>query len=170
MLLNYKEFKMRYVTVFILALIFWLLITFRFTLSNVIAGCVASLFCALIFGRYFFHNVYKFLQPSRYFWFIIYLFIFIWECIKANLDVAYRVLHPGMPIKPGIVKVRTTLKSGFARTMLANSITMTPGTITIDIIDDDIYIHWIYVRSEDPEVYTHMITGLFEKYIKKFAE
>ena len=161
---------MRYLAVFILSLVFWLLITFRLTLPNIITGTIASLICSAIFSRYYFHNVYKFLQPQRYMWFLIYLVIFIWECIKANFDVAYRVLHPAMPIKPGIVRLKTSLKSEFARTLLANSITMTPGTITVDIIDDEYYIHWIYVKSEDPEVYTRMITGVFEKYIKKFAE
>jgi multicomponent Na+:H+ antiporter subunit E len=75
-----------------------------------------------------------------------------------------------MPIRPGIVKVKTSLKSDMAKMLLANSITMTPGTITVDIIDDDLYIHWIYIKSEDPEVYTGMITGAFEKYIKKIVE
>jgi len=161
---------MRYVTVFILSLIFWLLLTFKITVPNLIVGSVAALICSLIFGRYYFHSVYKFLQPQRYFWFLVYLVIFIWECIKANFDVAYRVLHPAMPIRPGIVKVKTTLKSEMARTLLANSITMTPGTIAVDIIGDYLYIHWIYVRSEDPEVYTGMITGAFEKYIKRIIE
>ncbi|MCX6329459.1 MAG: Na+/H+ antiporter subunit E [Bacteroidia bacterium] len=161
---------MRYVTVFILSLIFWLLLTFKITVPNIIVGSVASLICALIFTRFFIHNIYKLIQPHRYFWFLIYLVVFIWECIKANFDVAYRVLHPAMPIRPGIVKVKTTLKSELARTLLANSITMTPGTISVDIIGDYLYIHWIYVRSEDPEVYTSMITGAFEKYIKKIIE
>ena len=161
---------MRYMTIFILSLIFWLLITFRFTLPNLIVGSVAAMLTTLVFGKYFIHNVYKFLQPHRYFWLTVYLFIFIWECLKANIDVAYRVLHPAMPIKPGIVKVKTGLKSEFARTLLANSITMTPGTISVDIIGDYIYIHWIYVRSEDPEVYTDIILGQFEKYIKKIIE
>jgi multicomponent Na+:H+ antiporter subunit E len=151
-------------------MIFWLLITFRFTAANIVAGAVASFLTAFIFGRYYFHNVGKFLQPRRWFWFIVYLFTFLWACLKANLDVAYRVLHPALPIRPGIVKVRTTLKSDFARTLLANSITMTPGTITVDIVGDDMYIHCIYIRSEDPAVYTSMITGRFEDYIKKFAE
>ncbi len=155
---------------FILALVFWLLITFRFTLPNLLVGSVAALACAAIFSKYYFHNVYKFLQPQRYFWFIVYLFIFVWACIKANFDVAYRVLHPSMPIRPGIVRVRTTLKSEFAKTLLANSITMTPGTITVDIIDDSLYIHWIFIRSEDPEIYTRMIIGVFEKYIKRIIE
>jgi len=47
---------------------------------------------------------------------------------------------------------------------------MTPGTITVDIIDDFLYIHWIYVHSEDPEVYTTLILGHFEKYIKRIME
>jgi len=161
---------MRYITLFILSLIFWALLTFKLTVPNIIVGTVASLICSLFFGRFFITNVYKLLQPHRYFWFLIYLFIFFWECIKANLDVAYRVLHPAMPIRPGIVKVKTTLKSDLAKMLLANSITMTPGTISVDIIDSDLYIHWIYIRSEDPEIYTKMITGAFEKYIKKIIE
>jgi multicomponent Na+:H+ antiporter subunit E len=161
---------MRYLTIFILSLIFWLLLTFEFTFSNIIVGVVSSIISALFFGRIFITNTYKLLQPRRYFWFIIYLSVFVWECLKANLDVAYRVLHPAMPIRPGIVKVKTTLKSDMAKMLLANSITMTPGTISVDIIDDYLYIHWIYIRSEDPEVYTPMITGAFEKYIKRIIE
>lgn len=151
-------------------MILWIMLTFEFTLANIIVGVVASLITAAIFTVFFVKNVYKLLQPHRYFWFIVYLFVFIWECIKANIDVAYRVLHPAMPIRPGIVKVKTTLKSHMAKMLLANSITMTPGTISVDIIDDCLYIHWIYIRSEDPEVYTGIITGAFEKYIKKIIE
>lgn len=139
-------------------------------MSNLAVGSAAAVITSLLFAGRYFKNLGKFLQPARYLWFLVYLFIFIIECIKANFDVAYRVLHPAMPIRPGIVKIKTTLRSGFAKTMLANSITMTPGTITVDIIDDSLYVHWIYVSSEDPEVYTRRITGKFEKYIKRFAE
>jgi multicomponent Na+:H+ antiporter subunit E len=161
---------MRYLTLLILSFILWLLLTFKLTLSNVIVGAIVSIITAWIFGRYFFHNVYKFLEPQRYFWLFVYFFVFLWACLKANIDVAYRVLHPAMPIKPGIVKVRTILRSDFARTILANSITMTPGTISVDIIGDCLYIHWIYVHSEDPEIYTRLIMGNFEMYIKRILE
>ena len=161
---------MRYITVFILSMLFWLMLTFEFTVPNIIVGAVASFITSLIFSRFFIKNVYKLIQPHRYFWFLVYLIVFIWECIKANIDVAYRVLHPAMPIRPGIVKVKTTLKSDIAKMLLANSITMTPGTISVDIIDDYLYIHWIYISSEDPEVYTEIITGAFEKYIKRIIE
>jgi multicomponent Na+:H+ antiporter subunit E len=161
---------MRYLALFILTLVFWLLLTFDLSLANLIAGGAAALVTSLLFTKYFFHKVVKFIQPVRYFWLLVYLFIFTWECIKANFDVAYRVLHPAMPIKPGIVKVKLELQSDFARTMLANSITMTPGTISVDIIDDILFVHWIYVSSEDPEVYSQKIAGKFEKYIKKIFE
>jgi len=161
---------MRYLTFFILSLAFWLLLTFKVTISNLVVGSAASLICTLIFAKYYFTSVGKFLQPRRWFWLLVYLVVFIWSCVKANFDVAYRVLHPRMPIKPGIVKVKTTLKSEFAKMLLANSITMTPGTLTVDIIGDDYFIHWIYIRSQDPQTYTRMITGVFEKYIKKIVE
>ncbi len=161
---------MRTLALFILTFLFWMLLTLDLSLANLVTGAVAALITSLLFAKYFFEKVVKFIQPLRYFWLLVYLFIFTWECIKANFDVAYRVLHPAMPIKPGIVKVKMDLKSDFARTMLANSITMTPGTITVDIIDDALYVHWIYVRSEDPEVYSQIIAGKFEKYIKKIFE
>jgi len=121
-------------------------------------------------NKYFIGDVRKLFQPQRYFWFIIYIIIFAWECLKANFDVAYRVLHPDLPIKPGIVKVKTDLKTNIGRTTLANSITMTPGTITVDMIDDYIYVHWIYVSTTDPEKYAEKISGRFEKYIKRIFE
>jgi multicomponent Na+:H+ antiporter subunit E len=161
---------MRFLALFILTFIFWLLLTLDFSVTNLVAGAVAALITSLLFAKYFFKKVVKFIQPVRYFWFLVYLVILIWECIKANFEVAYRVLHPAMPIKPGIVKIKLDLKSDFARTILANSITMTPGTIAVDIVGDNLFVHWIYVSSEDPEVYRQKIVGRFEKYIIKTFE
>ncbi|MGC9342066.1 MAG: Na+/H+ antiporter subunit E [Bacteroidales bacterium] len=161
---------MRYINLFIIAFLFWLLISFSLSLANIITGAVASLITSITFGRYFASSMNKFVQPHRYFWFFVYIFVFTWEVLKANFDVAYRVIHPALPIKPGIVKVKLGLRSEVARTMLANSITMTPGTISVDIVEDYIYVHWIYVSSEDPEVYSEKVAGRFEKYIKKIFE
>jgi len=161
---------MRHIALFIVLFLFWLLITFSLSVENLIAGAAAALLTTFIFGKHFVQSMHKMLQPARYFWLIVYLFIFTWEVLKANFDVAYRVIHPAMPIKPGIVKVPLEVKSDIARTMLANSITMTPGTITVDIIGDDIFVHWIYVKSENPEEYTREVSGRFEKYIKKIFE
>jgi multicomponent Na+:H+ antiporter subunit E len=161
---------MKYLALFVLAFLFWLLLTFNLTAANLAAGAGAAFVTSLLFGKHFFRKTLKFIQPVRYFWLLVYLVIFIWECIKANFDVAYRVLHPAMPIQPGIVRVKLGITSPFARTMLANSITMTPGTISVDIVGDDLFVHWIYVSSQDPAEYSRKIAGRFEKYIKKIFE
>jgi multicomponent Na+:H+ antiporter subunit E len=161
---------MKYIIFFILCMLMWILLTLNFTPANLITGLAVSLITTMIFGKMYVDNVYKFLQPARYFWLFIYLFIFTWECIKANFDVAYRVLHPNLPVKPGIVKVPIKLKSDMAKTMLANSITMTPGTITVDILENELYVHWIYVSSQDPSRYVEKISGRFEKMIAKIFD
>jgi multicomponent Na+:H+ antiporter subunit E len=67
---------------------------------------------------------------------LIYIPWELWQIVLANFDVAYRVLHPSMPIDPLVIEFETTLRSDFSLTTLANSITLTPGTITIDVDPD----------------------------------
>ncbi|MDT8401479.1 MAG: Na+/H+ antiporter subunit E [Bacteroidales bacterium] len=148
----------------------WLLLTSNVGWQNLVAGAVISLLTTIIFARYFNFDVSKMINPVRWFWMIIYIIYFIWQCVKANFDVAYRVLHPALPIKPGIVRVKLTLQGSLARTILANSITMTPGTIAVDIIDDVMYVHWINVRSMDHDTYAYSISGKFERILKKIFE
>ena len=91
--------------------------------------------------------------------------------MKANLDVVYRALHPAMPIKPGIVKIKTSLKTDSGITALANSITLTPGTLTVDLTDDGfLYVHWINVKSTDVEQATRLIAQRFEWFLKRIFE
>lgn len=97
---------------------------------------------------------------------ISYVFVFLGELIKANLDVALRVINPSLPIKPGIVEVKTRLKSPIGRLVLANSITLTPGTLTVEIRDDSLFIHWIDVSSPDIEAATQEIVNKFEHYLE----
>lgn len=161
---------MQYVLFLLICLIIWFGLTFRFTVTYLIIGVIVSLITTIAFGRHFLKDWKKILNPLRYFWLLIYIPVFLWECIKANFDVAYRVLHPGLPIKPGIVKVKTNLKTEIARVFLANSITMTPGTLAVDLIGDTLYIHWINVTSRDPDIYTKKIAGRFEKFLKRIFE
>jgi multicomponent Na+:H+ antiporter subunit E len=92
--------------------------------------------------------------------------------IKANLHVAYIVLHPKLPIKPGIVKIKTKLTKDSAITVLTNSITLTPGTLTVDVNPEskDLYVHWITVASKDVEINTKLIGGRFEKLLMEVFE
>ncbi|HRZ88080.1 MAG TPA: Na+/H+ antiporter subunit E, partial [Spirochaetia bacterium] len=97
---------------------------------------------------------------------VAYFFVFAKALVLSNLDVAFRVLHPRLPIAPGIVKVKTRLKTPLGRLLLANSITLTPGTITVEMRGEDIYVHWIKVADSDPEGATAAIVGGFEKYLE----
>jgi len=101
---------------------------------------------------------------------MIYLIVLFKEIIKANFDVAYRIIHPKMPIKPGIIVITTELKQDIAKMILANSITLTPGTFTLDIIEDNLLIHWINVTTEDKKEATRIIGKKFEKYLKVVFE
>lgn len=76
---------------------------------------------------------------------VLYLLLFAWELLTANLDVARRVLSPSMPIEPDVVEVPLRVQSDMAITTIANSITLTPGTLTMDYDDDRnvLYVHGI---------------------------
>lgn len=154
----------------VICFLLWLSLTWTLYPPSIIVGVVISLIVAIVFGGYFSYHPIKILQPHRLLWLLIYIPVFTWECLKANLDVAYRVIHPEKPLKPGIIKVKTKLKTDLARTFLANSITMTPGTMSVDIVDDTLYIHWIWIREEDIEKASKIIVGPFEKYLIKIFE
>jgi multicomponent Na+:H+ antiporter subunit E len=155
---------------FFILLIIWIALTWSYETPDIVAGIIISLIGVLLFSNLFPEEITKLLNPIRFFWFIIYIPIFLTYIIKSNLDVTYRVFHPEIPIKPGIVRVKTSLKSEIAKTFLANSITLTPGTLTVDCIDDILYVHWINIVSDDPEIETQIIVGKFEKYLKKIFE
>jgi multicomponent Na+:H+ antiporter subunit E len=167
---------MRRLIYFVLAFIIWILLTWPFVDGKidgqvVIAGLIASIFVAIIFHEILPKEHHVFISPVRIFWFLVYVPVFFYYVFKANLDVVYRALHPKMPIKPGIVKIKTTLKTESGITALANSITLTPGTLTVDLTDDGfLYIHWIYVKSDDIEQATKYIAQRFEWFLKKIFE
>ncbi|MFB6154749.1 MAG: Na+/H+ antiporter subunit E [Haloferacaceae archaeon] len=76
---------------------------------------------------------------------VLYVLVFLWELVTANLDVAWRVLHPDMPIDPAVVEVPLRVETDLAITTIANSITLTPGTLTMDYDGDAnaLYVHSI---------------------------
>ena len=92
------------------------------------------------------------------------------ELAKANIDVAKRAFSPACPVNPGFVKVPADVKTEYGRSMLANSITLTPGTITMDIAEEEgktyYYIHWIDVKATGEEA-GEAIKGKLEKGVRR---
>jgi multicomponent Na+:H+ antiporter subunit E len=172
---------MKQIVMFILAFIVWCLLVWPYDYSpdgtatldgqSIIVGVVAAVLVTVLFGGMFSEDPLKFFNPSRYLWLIIYLPVFAYYCLKANLQVVYLVLHPQMPIEPGIVKVRTKLRNPAAITALSNSITLTPGTLTVDADEQGVlYVHWLKVESKDEQEATEKIVGKFEYFLERIFE
>lgn len=160
------------IILFIFALAVWMLLCWPCDWQHAVAGLFVALLTAFLTGDMFVKRPHLFKNVKRYLWFFYYIPVFFWECFKANIDVAYRVGHPDMPIHPGIVKAKTSLKSETGLTFLANSITLTPGTLSVDIDKEGgyIYIHWIEVKSKDVEKATKMIVEKFERVLRRIFE
>ena len=160
------------IILFIVANIVWALLNWVPDWQNLLIGVFVSAFVAFLTGDLFPGRIKALLNPRRYFWALYYIPVFLWECLKANIDVAYRVLHPDLPIRPGIVKVKTSLKSDIALTFLANSITLTPGTMCVDIDRKEgiLYIHWINVLDDSIDGATEIISAKFERILKGIFE
>lgn len=99
-----------------------------------------------------------------------YLGYFLKELVKANLSVARVVLNPALPVRPAIVKVRTRLRNPVARLLLANSITLTPGTLTVEMNGEWLYVHWVVATTTDPAAATEAIVAGFEKYLEQMYD
>jgi len=158
---------------FVVALVLWCLLNWMPGLQTLIIGVVVSAIVAVLMGSLFTVSPTMFRKPVRIIYFLFwYLPVFLWELIKANFDVAYRVIHPGLAIEPGIVKIKTSLRTSAGITFLANSITLTPGTMTVDVDQERgyLYIHWIKVRGRDVESATRAIGGRFEPILRRIFE
>jgi len=155
-----------FVWLLVVTFVLWLALSSKLDLPELITGGVVCLIVSF-FGAHIYSKIgFPSLSLKGILFLLIYIIVLFWEIIKANFDVAYRVLHPKMPIKPGIVVIKTSLKSDIARLILANSITLTPGTFTLDVIGDNLLIHWINVKTEDTDDATKVIGERFEKYLR----
>lgn len=135
------------------------------------AGLLAALAVTAVMRDRDHEGVRRWTDPRRWGWAAVTVAVLAYYVVKANLDVAYRVLHPALPIRPGIVKIRTGLATPAGRTALANAITLTPGTLTVAVTDDgDLYVHWIDVKTADPAGAANEVAGRFEPLIRRVFE
>jgi len=122
---------------------------FLWSKEELIIGAIFALIVAAIVRKIFPAKNLRLLNPKRWFLFLAYvIWPFFPAMAKANIDVAYRVITGR--INPGILKISPKLKTDAGLTMLANSITLTPGTLSVDVDEEtnDLYVHWINVKKE----------------------
>lgn len=161
---------MRQLVCIVLSLLIWLLVTWPTGWVDVGVGLFFAVLVATLLSELYPEQPAAIFDPRRWFWAAIYVPFFLYHCLKANLDVAYRVLHVDLPIRPGIVHVPTTLKSDWAKTFLAASITLTPGTLVVDIDGPDLYVHWINVPQHERAARSRRIAAQFEPLLRRIFE
>ncbi len=160
------NFPLQFLNLWLTLLLIWLIANNTLATDVVITGVIITAVISMAFAM--FARVYSVVRwsPRVVFHYLIYFVVFIQELVKANLNVMWVVFSPRINIKPGIVEIRTELKSPLGRLALANSITLTPGTLVVDMRGDSLFIHWINVTATDPVEATKKIAGRFEKHLK----
>lgn len=152
--------RTRFLGNIILSLI-WVALTGNFTVINFLFGFILSfgIMWAMVRNRE--DNSYFTRGPKV----IAFIFFFLKELIKANVQVAYDVITPRFYMKPGIIRIPLSVKTDLEITLLANLITLTPGTLSLDVSDDKkvLYVHAMYIK--DKEKFIGGIKNGFEKKI-----
>ncbi len=136
---------------------FWITLSGKYDLFHLSLGFICSFLVGCVSHDLLFEDIRaknRLLSTAR---FICYLPWLIYQIILANIHVACLVLNPKMPIEPKIIRFKTKLKSDISMVTLGNSITLTPGTITMDIIDGEFYVHAISKKVADD-----LLTGEME--------
>ena len=158
---------------FIPCFLFWLLLTMSFEANELISGVLVCLVTAWFSSGFFVQNektMGRLLNPVHIIELIYYMTcVFSVELVKSNWAMA-KAVFTGTKLKQAIVKIpvhRVTNYYGLA--LLADCITLTPGTITMDVIDEDgeisMYVQWLIMETEDAEEAGEIIKGRMEKWI-----
>lgn len=154
-----------FVNLWLTLMAIWLIANASLQFQIVASGVLLATLLSLVMVRFSAAYAEVNLTPRALLYYLRYLAVFTWELIRANLNVARLVFSPRIDIHPGIVEIKTNLKTRTGRLVLANSITLTPGTLVVDIRDDTLFVHWIDVQSVDPEAATRAIAARFERYL-----
>ncbi len=153
----------------LLAFVTYIIFTGSVTPYDLVTGAVVAIVIGLLVGKFLVKNDAKALNPVRWFWGLVYfVWYFLIAEVKAHLDVIGRIITGNF--EPGIVKVPLKVKSEYARTLVANSITNTPGTVVVDVDESYLYVNWINVKTEEPEYAKKEICEEFEKFAWRIFE
>ncbi|MFA5338494.1 MAG: Na+/H+ antiporter subunit E [Candidatus Omnitrophota bacterium] len=156
---------------FIFVFIIWIFLRFPPDWQHLLTGAAVAIIVAALCGNLFTARPKLFLEPKRYLWFIYFVILSTWECLKINIDVALRLIKKDIPLAPGIIKFKTSLKTDIGLMFLANTLTLTKGAITVDIDkkNSQIYLHWIDLKQTNRETIEENIKKL-EKLLAKIFE
>jgi multicomponent Na+:H+ antiporter subunit E len=136
---------MRYIYTFLIMMGFWILLSGKFDSFHLTLGVISSALVSFLSADLFMYNPQGRSHLKTGLRFLLYLPWLLYQILLSTLHVTFLALHPKMKelIDPTIVTFKTNLKTDIAKVALANSITLTPGTITIRIEGQVFYVHAI---------------------------
>ena len=144
----------------------WIIFNGGVTLEIVLFGVVISLAVFAFICKFMDFSIQREMNFYRRLpWFARYGYLLIKEIISANLTVCRMILTRKETVEPVIVRVHTNLKTETARVILANSITLTPGTITVSMTDRELLVHCL-----DKSLSEGMEDSVFVKLLQKMEE
>ncbi len=161
------------VPIVILTYIVYIVFSGSVSTYDLVLGFVVALLSGYLTSELLVGDVKKALDIRRFTWLVIYgiYYLTIAE-FKAHWDVIKRILHPRMPINPGIVRTPYNVVNDYSIVAIANSITNTPGTVVVHLDEGRkiYYVHWIDVKAPDPKTTYDNIVKDFERYVRKIFE
>jgi multicomponent Na+:H+ antiporter subunit E len=156
---------------FAACLLTWIMLTGTLAADELLTGCLVGLVVVVASGSRLALLSGLRMTPLAPFYMVRYLAYFFTQLALSNFDVARRIVSPDLPINPSLVEVSTGLSSDLGRMLLANSITLTPGTLTVEAKGDRMLIHWIDCPTgSDLESATRAIAAGFEQRIAAFLK
>lgn len=148
---------------FALLLFFWIILTPSITMESIIIGALVSILVVtysrdVLFdvGEIPVYRMSNFINMAKF------IGVLVIEIFKANIDVAKIVLNPALPIQPHFIKVPMMLKNDFNKVIYGNAVTLTPGTLTVDITDQEFIIHALTNEAADA-----MENSFIEQWVSK---
>lgn len=153
----------KYIIPGILLFLFWMVLSPGIGVQTILLGIVLSTLVMLYSKEILFGDTEMPLYQIKHLWNMIqFIGVLVVEIFKANIDVARIVLDPKMPIQPHFIKVPMMLKNDMNKVIFGNSVTLTPGTLTVDIVEDGFIIHALTTDAAEA-----MKESFIEEWIKK---
>jgi multicomponent Na+:H+ antiporter subunit E len=153
--------------------VIWCLVSGQVTIGSLFLGFIFGVIVVQPFNKLY--RLDEVVTPTGD-WFskipkkLVYFYVLVKEIIKANIMVAKIVLSPKIDINPGIIRVPIRTKTNIGITGIANTITLTPGTLTVDISDDESALFVHSIDATDPQGIRDSIRDDLEKYVLEAFE
>ena len=156
---------MHYLFILVFLMLFWMLLSGHGEPLILAFGMLSSLLVTLLIARMDSRDgePATFRPGIRVMHYFGWLF---WQVVRSNIDVARRIWNPSLPIRPSWQRLDTEVTTPLEKTLYANSITLTPGTLSVELDGEWLYVHCVTVGALDTEGATEEIAADFERYLE----